>query len=120
MKGIAFSGWLAALICVAAGGCVADSVNAQGGSAAPVGSWRGSVVSFELSSDGSFSYKDPGAAELTGRWEWLPTTQAGGILVLTPLAPGSTNKLRFPITWMNKHTLRFCDANEHCDTLSRR
>jgi hypothetical protein len=93
-----------------------EAANAQGQSAAaPVGSWRGSVVTVDLGSDGKFSYKDPETAKLTGSWKWLPTTQTGGIVELT----SSAEKLRFPITWMNKNTLRFCDANEHCDTLSR-
>jgi hypothetical protein len=96
-----------------------ESANAQDKAAAPVGSWRGSVVTFDLGSDGKFSYKDAEPAKLTGSWQWLPTTQFGGVLELTSSAPGSSNKLRFPITWMNKNTLRFCDANDHCDTLSR-
>jgi hypothetical protein len=96
-----------------------ESANAQDKAAAPVGSWRGSVVSFDLGSDGKFSYKDAETAKLTGSWQWLPTTQIGGVLELTSSVPGSANKLRFPITWMNKNTLRFCDANDHCDTLSR-
>ena len=66
-----------------------------------------------------FAYKDAETAKLTGSWQWLPTTQIGGVLELTSSVPGSANKLRFPITWMNKNTLRFCDANDHCDTLSR-
>ena len=107
MKGIVVSGWLAAGVCGAVGGCVAH--NAQGKAVAPIGSWKGSV-----------SYKDPGIAEFTGRWEWLPTTQAEGTLVLTPSAPSSANPLQFPISWLSKNALRFCDANGHCDTLSRR
>ena len=120
MKGIAFSAWFAAVACGALGGCAANSVDIQGKAAAPIGFWRGSVVTFDLGSDGRASYKDPGVAEFTGRWEWLPTTQAGGILVLTSSAPGSANRLQLPITWLNKNALRFCDANDHCDTLSRR
>ena len=96
----------------------AQAANAQAQSVAPVGSWRGSVVTFDLGSDGKFSYKDAEKAKLTGSWEWLPTTKAGGVLELTSSAPGSS-KLRFPITWMSKDLLQFCDANEHCDTLSR-
>jgi hypothetical protein len=96
-----------------------ESASAQDKAAAPVGSWRGSVVTFDLGSDGKFSYKDAETAKLTGSWQWLPNTQFGGVLELTSSAPGSSNKLRFPITWMNKNTLRFCDANDHCDTLSR-
>ena len=92
--------------------------NAQAQSAAPVGSWRGSVVTCALGSDGKFSYKDAEKAKLTGSWQWLPTTKVGGVLELTSSAPGSS-KLRFPITWMNKDMLQFCDANDHCDTLSR-
>jgi len=120
MKGIAFSGWFAAVVCGALGGCGAGSVNAQGKALAPIGSWKGSAVTFDLGSDGRASYKDPGVAELTGRWEWLPTTQAGGILVITSSAPGAASRLQFPITWLNKNALQFCDANDHCDTLSRR
>ena len=120
MKGIAFSGWLVGVVCGAVGGCTADSVNAPGKAAAPIGSWRGSVVTFDLGSDGRASYKDPGVAEFTGKWEWLPTTQSGGILVLTSSAPNSASSFRFPITWLNKNALRFCDANDHCDTVSRR
>ena len=96
-----------------------ELASAQDKAAAPVGSWRGSVVTFDLGSDGKFSYKDAETAKLTGSWQWLPTTQIGGVLELTSSVPGSANKLRFPITWMNKNTLRFCDANDHCDTLSR-
>ena len=96
-----------------------ESASAQEKAAAPVGSWRGSVVTFDLGSDGKFSYKDAETAKLTGSWQWLPTTQFGGVLELTSSASGSPNKLRFPIAWMNKNTLRFCDANDHCDTLSR-
>ena len=95
-----------------------ESANAQDKAAAPTGSWRGSVVAFDLGSDGKFSYKDAETAKLTGSWQWLPTTQIGGVLELTSSATGSS-KLRYPITWMNKNTLRFCDANDHCDTLSR-
>ena len=120
MKGIAFSAWFAAVVCGTLGGCAANSVNAQDKAAAPIGSWKGSAVIFDLKSDGRASYKDPGAAEFTGRWEWLPTTQAGGILALTPSAPSSANRLQFPITWLNKNAVRFCDASDHCDTLSRR
>ena len=120
MKGIAFSGWLAAAVCGTLSGCASDSINAQGKAAAPTGSWRGSEVTVDLGSDGRVSYKDPGIAEFTGKWEWLPTTQAGGILVLTSSAPGSASPLRFPITWLNRNELRFCDVNDHCDTLSRR
>ena len=119
MKGITFSGWLAAIACAAVGGCAAHSINAQGKADAPIGSWRGSVVAFDVGSDGRVSYKDPGVAEITGRWEWLPANQVGGILVLTSSAASSTNPLRFPITWLNKNSLQFCDANGHCDTLSR-
>ena len=120
MRGIAFSGWFAAVVCGTLGGCGAGSVNAQGKALAPIGSWRGSVVTIDVRSDGRVSYKDPGEAELAGRWEWLPTTEAGGVLVLTSSAPGSANRLQLPITWLNKNALRFCDANDHCDTLSRR
>jgi hypothetical protein len=95
-----------------------EAANAEDRAAAPVGSWRGSVVTFDLASDGKFSYKDPETAKLTGSWKWLPTTQIGGVLELTSSAPAS-QALRFPITWMNKNTLRFCDANDHCDTVSR-
>ena len=98
---------------------LAGSANAQDKAAAPVGSWRGSVVTVDLGSDGKFSYKDTETAQLTGKWQWLPETRSGGILELTSSAPGSPKELRFPITWMNKDTLRFCDANNHCDTLSR-
>src|SRR5207302_5618378 len=35
-----------------------ESASAQEKAAAPVGSWRGSVVTFDLGSDGKFSYKD--------------------------------------------------------------
>ena len=96
-----------------------DSANAQGKAAAPVGSWRGSVVTFDLGSDGRFAYKDAETAKLAGSWKWLPATQIGGVLELTSSAPGSPKTLRFPITWMNKNTVRFCDADDHCDTLSR-
>jgi len=119
MKGIAFSGWLAVVLCAVAG-CAAHSVNAQGKAVAPIGSWKGTVVAFDLGSDGRASYKDLGVAEFTGRWEWLPTTQDAGNLVLTPPAPSSANPLQFPIIWLNKNALRFCDAKGHCDTLSRR
>jgi len=97
---------------------LSGSANAQAQSAAPIGSWRGSVVTVDLGSDGKFSYKDAETAKLAGSWQWLPTTKVGGVLELTSSAPGSS-KLRFPITWMNKDTLQFCDANDHCDTLSR-
>jgi hypothetical protein len=97
----------------------AESANGEDKTAAPVGSWRGSVVTFDLGSDGKFSYKDAETAKLTGSWQWLPTTQFGGVLELTSSAPGASKTLRFPITWMNKNTLRFCDTNDHCDTLSR-
>ena len=118
MKGIVVSGWLAAGVCGAVGGCMAH--DAQGKAAPPIESWKGSVVAFELGSDGRVSYKDPGVAEFAGRWEWLPTTQAAGTLVLTRPAPSSANLLQFPIVCLNKNALRSCDANGHCDTLSRR
>ena len=98
---------------------LSGSANAQDQSAAPVGSWRGSVVTVDLGSDGKFSYTDAEKAKLTGSWQWLPTTKVGGVLELTSSPPGSAQKLRFPITWMNKDMLQFCDANDHCDTLSR-
>jgi len=120
MKRIAFSAWLAAVLCGAVGGCSADSVNSQSKAAAPIGSWRGSVVTFDLGSDGRASYKDPRVAEFTGRCEWLPNTQAAGILVLTSSALSAANPLRFGITWLNKNAVRFCDTKDHCDTLSRR
>lgn len=120
MKEIVCCGWLAAVVAGALGGCAANSVNAQGTAAPPIGSWKGSVVTVDLGSDGRAFYKEPRVPELTGRWEWLPTTQAEGILVLTSSAPNSANQLRFPTTWLNKNELRFCDANDHCDTLSRR
>ena len=60
MKGIVVSGWLAAGVCGAVGGCMAH--DAQGKAAPPIGSWKGSVVAFELGSDGRVSYKDPGVA----------------------------------------------------------
>ncbi|MBV9200153.1 MAG: hypothetical protein JO320_00330 [Alphaproteobacteria bacterium] len=78
------------------------------------------MVAVDLGSDGRASYKEPGVAEFTGRWEWLPTAQTGGVLVLTSSAPGAANPRRFPITWLNKNALRFCDATDHCDTLSRK
>ena len=120
MKRIAFNACFAAIVSGALGGCGAGSVNAQDKAAAPIGSWKGSAVTFDLGSDGRASYKDPGVAEFTGRWEWLPTTTDEGNLVLTPSAPSSANPLQFPIIWLNKNALRFCDANAHCDTLSRR
>ena len=52
-----------------------ESASAQDKAAAPVGSWRGSVVPFDLASDGQFSYKDAETAKLTGSWQWLPTTK---------------------------------------------
>ena len=100
-------------------GSASAQTSAQDRAAAPVGSWRGSVVTFDLASDGKFSYKDPEIAKLTGSWKWLPTTHIGGVLELTSSASASPKALRFPITWMNKNTLQFCDANDHCDTLSR-
>ena len=96
-----------------------EAANAQDRAAAPVGSWRGSVVTFDLASDGKFSYKDGGAAQLTGNWQWRPTTPNEGVVELNSSAAGSPKALRFTITWMNKNTLRFCDINDHCDTLSR-
>jgi hypothetical protein len=96
-----------------------ESANAQAQSVAPVGSWRGSVLTFDLGSDGKFSYKDAETAKLTGKWQWRPTTADEGVLDLTSSAPGSPKTVRFAITWMNKDTLRFCDVNDHCDTLSR-
>ncbi len=56
---------------------LAGSANAQDKAAAPVGSWRGSVVTVDLGSDGKFSYKDAETAQLTGKWQWLPATQIG-------------------------------------------
>ena len=38
---------------------LAGSASAQDQAAASVGSWRGSVVTFDLASDGKFSYKEP-------------------------------------------------------------
>jgi len=87
MKGIAFSAWFAAVACGALGGCAANSVDVQGKAAAPIGFWRGGVVTFDLGSDGRASYKDPRVAEFTGRWEWLPTTQAGASSCLPPQRP---------------------------------
>ena len=113
---------LAILKLVILGTCLfglVESASAEEKAAAPVGSWKGSVVTFDLGSDGKFSYKDAETAKLTGSWQWLPTTQFGGVLELTSSAPGAPKPSRFPITWMNKNTLRFCDANDHCDTLSR-
>jgi hypothetical protein len=104
------------------GACVfgfVQSASAQDKAVAPVGSWKGSVVTVDLGSDGKFSYKDAETAQLGGKWQWLPKTRSGGILELTSSAPGAPKALRFPITWMNKDTLRFCDASNHCDTLSR-
>jgi hypothetical protein len=118
MKLIVVSGWVAAVVCGAVGGCATP--NAQSKAAAPIESWKGTVVAFDLGSDGRVSYKDPGVAEFTGRWGWLPTTQDEGNLVLTPSAPSSANPLQFPIIWLNKNALRLCHANGHCDTLSRR
>src|SRR6516162_11717655 len=102
---------------IVVGGCAAH--DAQSKAAVPTGSWKGSVVAFDLGSDGRVSYKDPGIAEFTGRWEWLPTTQAEGTLVLAPSAPGSANPLQFPIRWLNKNALRFCDANGRRDNVSQ-
>jgi hypothetical protein len=118
MKLIVVSGWLAAVVCRAVGGCATP--NAQSKATAPIESWKGTVVAFDLGSDGRVSYKDPGVAEFTGRWGWLPTTQDEGNLVLTPSAPRSANPLQSPIIWLNKNALRLCDANGDCDTLSRR
>src|SRR5262252_8218746 len=88
MKGIAFNAWFAAIVSGALGGCGAGSVNAQDKAAAPIGSWKGSAITFDLGSDGRVSFKDPGVAEFTGRWEWLPTTQTGGVLTLRHLRSG--------------------------------
>ena len=118
MKLIVVSGRLAAVVCGAVGGCATP--NAQSKATAPIESWKGTVVAFDLGSDGRVSYKDPGVAEFTGRWGWLPTTQDEGNLVLTPSAPRSANPLQSPIIWLNKNALRLCDANGDCDTLSRR
>jgi hypothetical protein len=120
MKGIAFSGWLMAVVCGALGGCGAGSAGAQGKADAPIGSWKGTVVIFDIRSDGNASYKDPGVAEFTGRWEWLPTKQDQGTLVLTPSAPSPANPQQFSMIWLNRNAVKFCDANGHCDTLSRR
>ena len=120
MYRIAFGAWFAAAVCGALSGCGAASITAQGVAPPPTGSWKGTEVAVDLGSDGRVSFKDPGVAEFTGRWEWLPTTQTGGVLTLTSSAPGSANPLRFPVTWLNKNALQFCDANGHCDTLSRR
>jgi hypothetical protein len=95
------------------------SADGQVRAAVPVGSWRGSVTTFDLSSDGRFSYKDAGTAQLTGKWQWRPTTSDEGVVELNSSAAGSPKALRFAITWMNKDTLRFCDVNDHCDTLTR-
>jgi hypothetical protein len=119
MKEIPFSGWLAVVACCAVGGCAAGSVNTQGKAVAPIGSWKGSVVILDLRSDGHVSYKDPGVAEFTGKWEWISTGQDKGNLVLTSSAAGSANPLRLSITWLDKNALQYCDADEHCDRLSR-
>lgn len=117
MKGIAFSAWFVAVVCAVLGGCAAGAVS--GKAAAPIGSWKGSLVTFNLGSGGRAFYGEPGVTEFRGRWEWLPATQADGVVVLTSSAPNSADRLRFSITWLNKNELRFCDANDHCDTLSR-
>ena len=119
MKGLVFSAWFAVVVvCAALAGCGAGSVSVQGKAPAPTGSWKGGQVTVDLGSDGRASYKSRGVADITGRWEWAPSTQDQGVVVLTSSTPGSAN--RFPITWLNKNELRFCDANGHCDTLSRR
>jgi len=64
-----------------------ESANSQDKATAPVGSWRGSVVTFDLGSDGRFSYKDAETAKLTGSWKWLPTTLIGA---------SSSSPLRLP------------------------
>jgi hypothetical protein len=46
-----------------------ESAKSQDKAAAPVGSWRGSVVTFDLASDGRFSYKDAETTNLTGGWK---------------------------------------------------
>lgn len=116
MKGIVLSGSLALIVC----GCGTNSANAPAtATAPPIGSWRGSVVMLNLGSDGRVSYKSQGGAEFAGKWEWLPTTQGGGVLVLSSAAPGSAGQLKFPVTWLNKNALQLCDSNDHCDTLSR-
>src|SRR5215472_16026316 len=118
MKLIVVGGWLAAVVCGAVGGCATP--NARSKAAAPIESWKGTVVAFELGSDRRVSYKDPGVAEFTGRWGCLLTTQDEGNRALTPSAPSSAHPLQFPIIWLNKNAPRLCDANGHCDTLSRR
>ena len=79
MKGIVVSGWLAAGVCGAVGGCMAH--DAQGKAAPPIESWKGSVVAFELGSDGRVSYKDPGVAEFTVSVATAPRASAldGGL-----------------------------------------
>ena len=91
MYRIAFGAWFAAAVCGALSGCGAGSITAQGVAPPPTGSWKGTEVAVDLGSDGRVSFKDPGVAEFTGRWEWLPTTQTGGVLTLTSSAPGSAN-----------------------------
>jgi hypothetical protein len=118
MRGFAFGGWLMAVVCGALGGCGAGGV--QDKAAAPIGSWKGTLATFDVRSDGQVSYKDPGVAEFTGRWEWLPSNKDQGTLVLTPSAASSAKPLQLPMIWLNKNALKFCDANSHCDTLSRR
>ena len=59
MKRIVVSGWLAAGVCGAVGSCVAH--HAQGKAAAPIGSWKGSVVALTLVPTDAFSTRIRGS-----------------------------------------------------------
>jgi hypothetical protein len=118
MKGIAFGGWLMAVACGPLNGCGAGST--QDKAVAPIGSWKGTLATFDVRSDGQVSFKEPGVGELNGRWEWLPSNKDQGTLVLRPSGPSSANPLQFPMIWLNRNAVKFCDATGHCDTLSRR
>jgi len=58
-EGVCFGGWLMAVVCGALSGCGAGG--AQDKAAAPIGSWKGTLATFDVRSDGQVSYKDPGS-----------------------------------------------------------
>jgi len=100
---------------------LAGSAAAQGASP-PLGNWNGSAVAFTLYKNRTYTYRDPGVT-LAGTWNWNPTTQVGGVLILNYDTPTVTqtfhNKLYFSITWVNSNTITFSAGPGQTDTLRR-
>ncbi len=78
----------------------------------PLGLWAGGRIQMMLDGNRRFVFHEPGV-QLTGVWEWHPTSDAGGVLLLNYLTvtPRNTfrNSLRFGVLWTGPDSIDLSD-----------